>query len=150
MRLVFLRLVNSTLMFALAGTAFATPKVHRGPTSPRLFHPRPHSRPANHPAAARGIGSERATEIQTALIRSGYLSGAPTGVWDSPTQAAMQKLQADNGWQTKITPDSRAIIKLGLGSAANPAEHVGAAGTEAPELNPGTSFEVRSAPGSDD
>ena len=29
----------------------------------------------------------------------------------------MQKLQADNGWQTKLVPDSRAIIKLGLGPA---------------------------------
>ena len=27
----------------------------------------------------------------------------------------MQKLQADNGWQTKLIPDSRALIKLGLG-----------------------------------
>lgn len=27
----------------------------------------------------------------------------------------MQKLQADNGWQTKLVPDSRGIIKLGLG-----------------------------------
>lgn len=27
----------------------------------------------------------------------------------------MQKFQADNGWQTKLIPDSRAIIKLGLG-----------------------------------
>jgi hypothetical protein len=27
----------------------------------------------------------------------------------------MQKMQGDNGWQTKITPDSRALIKLGLG-----------------------------------
>jgi len=27
----------------------------------------------------------------------------------------MQKYQADNGWQTKLMPDSRAIKKLGLG-----------------------------------
>jgi hypothetical protein len=27
----------------------------------------------------------------------------------------MGKLQADNGWQTKLVPDSRALIKLGLG-----------------------------------
>jgi hypothetical protein len=31
----------------------------------------------------------------------------------------MQKLQADNGWQTKLVPDSRAIIKLGLGPSQN-------------------------------
>lgn len=59
--------------------------------------------------------SERATEIQAALIKQGYLSGEPTGVWDASSVAAMQKLQSDNGWQTKITPDSRALIKLGLG-----------------------------------
>lgn len=27
----------------------------------------------------------------------------------------MTRYQADHGWQTKITPDSRALIKLGLG-----------------------------------
>jgi len=58
---------------------------------------------------------ERATQIQTALIKSGYLTGEPTGRWDSASEAAMQKLQGDNGWQTKLTPDSRALIKLGLG-----------------------------------
>jgi peptidoglycan hydrolase-like protein with peptidoglycan-binding domain len=58
---------------------------------------------------------ERATQIQTALIKSGYLTGEPTGKWDSTSIAAMQKLQSDNGWQTKIVPDSRALIKLGLG-----------------------------------
>jgi hypothetical protein len=59
--------------------------------------------------------SERATEIQQALIKSGYLNGEPSGVWDSQSASAMQKFQGDNGWQTKITPDSRALIKLGLG-----------------------------------
>jgi hypothetical protein len=62
-----------------------------------------------------GMDSERATEIQSALIKSGYLSGEPTGIWDAQSAAAMQRLQGDNGWQTKITPDSRALIKLGLG-----------------------------------
>jgi hypothetical protein len=59
--------------------------------------------------------AERATQIQTALIKQGYLSGEPTGSWDAQTVSAMQKLQGDNGWQTRITPDSRALIKLGLG-----------------------------------
>jgi hypothetical protein len=39
----------------------------------------------------------------------------PSGHWDSATESAMQKFQGDNGWQTKLMPDSRAIIKLGLG-----------------------------------
>jgi hypothetical protein len=68
---------------------------------------------------APGMDPERASEIQNALIKSGYLTGVPSGVWDSQTAAAMQKLQSDNGWQTKITPDSRALIKLGLGPQEN-------------------------------
>ncbi len=59
--------------------------------------------------------AERATQIQTALIKQGYLTGEPTGTWDAQSISAMQKLQADNGWQSKVTPDSRALIKLGLG-----------------------------------
>ncbi len=62
-----------------------------------------------------GINAERATEIQQALIREKYLTGEPTGTWDSRTQAALVKYQGDNGWQTKVVPDSRALIKLGLG-----------------------------------
>lgn len=62
-----------------------------------------------------GIRPERATEIQQALIREHYLTGEPSGIWDSRTEQAMIKYQGDNGWQTKVTPDSRALIKLGLG-----------------------------------
>ena len=62
-----------------------------------------------------GMEPERATEIQQALIKNGYMSGQPSGVWDSSSASAMQKFQGDNGWQTRITPDSRALIKLGLG-----------------------------------
>jgi len=65
------------------------------------------------------IDSQRARQIQQALVREHYLTGKPSGVWDSTTQAAMQKYQADNGWQSKTTPDSRALIKLGLGPDQN-------------------------------
>jgi peptidoglycan hydrolase-like protein with peptidoglycan-binding domain len=61
------------------------------------------------------IDSERVTQIQEALIREHYLSGDADGQWDSTTQAAMQKFQSDQGWQTKLMPDSRALVKLGLG-----------------------------------
>ena len=61
------------------------------------------------------IDAQRAQEIQEALIREHYLTGNPSGKWDDATQHAMQKYQADNGWQSKTTPDSRALIKLGLG-----------------------------------
>jgi hypothetical protein len=61
------------------------------------------------------IDSTRARQIQEALIREHYLQGEPSGSWDSATQVAMERYQADQGWQTKTTPDSRALIKLGLG-----------------------------------
>jgi hypothetical protein len=68
-------------------------------------------------ASQRTIDDDRATQIQAALIKAGYLTGTPSGRWDSESTAAMQKVQADNGWQTKLVPDSRALIKLGLGPA---------------------------------
>jgi Putative peptidoglycan binding domain len=62
-----------------------------------------------------GIDQERTREIQQALIREHYLTGEPTGSWDQSTKDALVRYQAENGWQTKVTPDSRALIKLGLG-----------------------------------
>jgi hypothetical protein len=53
--------------------------------------------------------------IQEALIREHYLSGAATGKWNDTSEAAMRRYQGDHGWQTKTVPDSRALIKLGLG-----------------------------------
>ena len=61
------------------------------------------------------IDSNRAQAIQEALIREHYLSGEPTGTWNADSEAAMRRFQADNGWQSKTVPDSRALIKLGLG-----------------------------------
>lgn len=61
------------------------------------------------------IDPDRVTEIQQALIREHYLDGEANGKWDATTEAAMQKFQADQGWQTKLMPDSRALKKLGLG-----------------------------------
>jgi hypothetical protein len=61
------------------------------------------------------IDPVRAREIQEALIREHYLDGAASGTWDAKSQSAMQRYQADNGWQSKSVPDSRALIKMGLG-----------------------------------
>lgn len=63
----------------------------------------------------RGIDQARTLQIQEALIREHYLSGEPTGAWDQSTKDALAKFQEANGWQTKSVPDSRALIKLGLG-----------------------------------
>jgi peptidoglycan hydrolase-like protein with peptidoglycan-binding domain len=61
------------------------------------------------------IDGDRVREIQQALIREHYLKGQASGKWDDATQAAMHKYQADQGWQSKTIPDSRALIRLGLG-----------------------------------
>ncbi|HET9087613.1 MAG TPA: peptidoglycan-binding domain-containing protein [Acidobacteriaceae bacterium] len=83
-------------------------------------------RSTHHHAGITGqrvMDMQRATEIQQALIQAHYLSGSPTGQWDAESQAAMMKYQSDNGWQTKITPDSRALIKLGLGPKQDAGEY---------------------------
>lgn len=61
------------------------------------------------------IDSQRAQQIQEALIREHYLSGEATGTWNQASEDAMRKYQADHGWQSKQVPDSRALITLGLG-----------------------------------
>jgi hypothetical protein len=59
--------------------------------------------------------AERTRAIQEALLRQNYLQGSPSGVWDQTTRDAMARFQQDHGWQTRMVPDSRALIALGLG-----------------------------------
>jgi peptidoglycan hydrolase-like protein with peptidoglycan-binding domain len=73
-----------------------------------------HSRKASRRGQQK-IDLERTHQIQEALIKKHYLNGTPSGKWDASTEAALRKFQADNGWQNKTVPDSRALIKLGLG-----------------------------------
>lgn len=109
-----------TLAAALcAGPAFAT-KPHRATATAvrRHYAHRISSRTRSSSHRVHGqqaIAPERVTQIQQALIREHYMTGDANGQWDATTQAAMQKYQAANGWQTKIMPDSRALMKLGLG-----------------------------------
>ena len=80
-------------------------------------HHKTHHR-KSHQKRVRGqkaIDGNRVEEIQQALIREHYLKGEPSGKWDATTQHAMQHYQADQGWQSKTVPDSRALIRLGLG-----------------------------------
>lgn len=106
------------LMLGLMGLpAFAvsprTSKKISSHRSPRIGHHLRRSSWKRH--GQQQISGDRAREIQEALIREHYLDGQPSGVWDSRTQAAMRKFQADQGWQNRVIPDSRALIKLGLG-----------------------------------
>jgi len=115
------------LIAGLAASPALAARIHRAPTSghaPAKHHASKGSKKgAPMPVAAKShkmhgqqvIDSERVTAIQTALVREHYLSSEPSGRWDAGTQSAMLKFQADQGWQTRLTPDSRALIKLGLG-----------------------------------
>jgi hypothetical protein len=104
----FALLISAGLWVSPALATTAHTASHR---SHRFVHRRSH----HSVRGQQSIDSERATEIQQALIREHYLTGDPSGKWDPATIAAMQKYQADQGWQTKLMPDSRALKKLGLG-----------------------------------
>ena len=56
----------------------------------------------------------RATQIQNALIRAGYLQHG-SGTWDAETTAALRRYQQEHHWQSRVVPDARALIALGLG-----------------------------------
>jgi peptidoglycan hydrolase-like protein with peptidoglycan-binding domain len=116
--MAFAMLLASALMHAQGESA--TKPVHPVKKS-SASHKASRRRRKSHKSASwrtRGqkkIDPERATQIQQALIREHYLTGKPSGTWDSATEQAMQRYQADHGWQAKTTPDSRALIQLGLG-----------------------------------
>jgi hypothetical protein len=61
------------------------------------------------------------------------MTGEASGKWDASTEAALRKMQGDNGWQNKTVPDSRALIKLGLGPNQDHLLNPESAMTSAPE-----------------
>ncbi len=81
------------------------------------------------------IDSERARQIQEALVREHYLSGDANKDWDQSSEAAMRRFQADHGWQTKTVPDARALIALGLGPKQDHLLNPESAMTTAPMKN---------------
>jgi peptidoglycan hydrolase-like protein with peptidoglycan-binding domain len=107
-------------IFLLSAALLATPALairsHRSPTAHRRYrHYRHHHYVHHYVRGQRGMTADRVTQIQDALIQKHYLTGDPNGHWDAKTQDAMRKYQSDHGWQTKLLPDARAIIALGLG-----------------------------------
>ena len=112
------------LVLALMGVASATATAKSTTKHARVTKTRStshhHSGKSNKRSASRshgqrGIDEQRTLEIQNALIKEHYLTGEPSGTWNQATRDAMTRYQAANGWQTKLTPDARALIKLGLG-----------------------------------
>jgi len=135
------------LLSTLAITPAFASRTHRAPTS---GHSRTASKKANrkqvsHVHGQRTIDSDRASEIQNALIKQKYLAGAPSGQWDAQTQVAMRQYQSDHGWQTKLMPDSRALISLGLGPNHTNDSPVGRTGSVPSALAAPNTQEAQSA-----
>jgi hypothetical protein len=86
------------------------------------------------------IDADRTQAIQEALIREHYLSGEATGKWTQATEDALRRYQADHGWQSKTVPDSRALIKLGLGPSHDHLLNPESAMTTAPDAPRATSL----------
>ncbi len=63
----------------------------------------------------KNIDSTRTRQIQQALVREHYLNSEPSGIMDARTEEGLRRYQSDHGWQSKVVPDSRALIQLGLG-----------------------------------
>ena len=59
---------------------------------------------------------DRIREIQTALVREGYLKGDPSGKWDADTTDAMERFQQNHALNPTGKLDALSLQKLGLGS----------------------------------
>jgi hypothetical protein len=109
----------------LAATpAFAT-RTHRAATAGHALHHK--AKKHKFVPGQRQIEPERAKEIQDALIREHYLSSPASGQWDSTTEAAMQKYQADHGCQTVASPLPTAALSPSEPTRTDPG-HTASAG----------------------
>ena len=126
--------------------AFATEpstSTHPGSKSSKSAH-RSSKKPRKPRARGQqAIDGERCREIQQALVHEHYMSGQPSGTWDDATQQAMRHYQADQGWQSKSVPDSRALIRLGLGPGHEHLLNPESAMTTEPQLPRGTQSAIR-------
>jgi hypothetical protein len=138
-----MRLFRTSQVLCLMATLAISPvfgtTTHRHSSTSHLRTASKKGRKSHVIRGQRVIDSGRASEIQNALIKQKYMSGSPSGQWDAQTQAAMQQYQSDHGWQTKLMPDSRALISLGLGPshpatvATHPAEQAETAQAQSTE-----------------
>jgi len=121
-------LTITTALLLVAGTAKASTTTHSSQPSSNSHKTNKSAKSTKKSSSKQGkktakssahgqhaIDPERTRQIQEALIHEHYLNGEPTGKWDQSTKDALAKYQEANGWQTKSLPDSRALIKLGLG-----------------------------------
>lgn len=143
-----LALASLLILVTLSSATAMAKKRHSSPPATKSHHSRHATKKARKPRSRgqQAIDQERATEIQQALIRAHYLSGAPSGNWDVPTQQAMQRYQQDHGLQAKTVPDSRALIGLGLGPSREHLLNPESAMTTGPEPAHRAEFSRTSAP----
>jgi Putative peptidoglycan binding domain len=66
-----------------------------------------------------GIPTERVTEIQSALIKFGYLEGPPSGEYNEATVAAMKQFQNDSRLPATGLPSAHALKRLGVSKRSN-------------------------------
>jgi len=98
-----LAIVLSAVLMASPAFATRTYRATSGGNSRTSHKPAP--KPQSHRLhGQQAIEPARVTEIQQALIREHYLNTEANGRWDATTEAAMQKYQADQGWQIKLMP----------------------------------------------
>ncbi|MEW6209248.1 MAG: peptidoglycan-binding domain-containing protein [Acidobacteriota bacterium] len=71
------------------------------------------------PRAMSGIPSERVTEIQSALIKLGYLEGPANGEYNDATIQAVKEFQADNSLSQTGMPSAHLLKKLGVAKTSN-------------------------------
>jgi peptidoglycan hydrolase-like protein with peptidoglycan-binding domain len=115
-----LPLIRKRFFVAICGLALVAATCLAQKSTATTTHPKKKSTKRTRLAKGKKRGQQkidnlRTQSIQEALIRENYLKGEPSGNFDTATTAALQKYQADHGWQTKVVPDSRALINLGLG-----------------------------------
>jgi len=75
--------------------------------------------------------AQRVKEIQKALIEAGDLRQEPTGMWDDATREAMKHYQQGHGFAPTGLPDSKSLMKMGLGPHPLPPDVATPAATSA-------------------
>ena len=108
-------LLAASLAFASTSSMKPQPGNSTVKAQKSTHHATHHATKKTRARGQKAIDGERVRQIQEALIREHYLKGEPSGKWDASTQVALHRYQADQGWQSKSIPDSRALIRLGLG-----------------------------------
>ena len=66
-----------------------------------------------------GIPQERVTEIQTALIKAGFMDGPATGQYDDSTVDAIKQYQGQNGMPQTVLQSAPFLKRLGVSKRSN-------------------------------